>query len=138
MLSIRLARKGKAKDPFYRVIIVDKRKDSFGTILENLGTYNPKTKETILKQERIEYWMSKGAQPSDTLHNLFITKGILKGKKVSVTNISKRRLVKLEAKQKKKDAEKPVEKPAEAKEADKPAAAPEPEKPAEKPAETTA
>jgi small subunit ribosomal protein S16 len=55
-----------------------------GKFLEKIGSYNPKTKEKTLDAERATYWMSKGAQVSDSLHNLFITMGVIKGKKVNV------------------------------------------------------
>lgn len=52
--------------------------------IEILGSYNPKTKETVLKNERILDWISKGAKVSDTVHNLLISKGVIQGKKIAV------------------------------------------------------
>lgn len=97
MLSIRLSRRGKKKQPFYRVIICEKTKDPWGDYLENLGNYNPRTKELNLKADRIKYWLDKGAQPSDTVWNFLIEKGIVEGKKRTVTKISKKRLAKKES-----------------------------------------
>src|SRR5712691_7833468 len=65
-VKIRLMRIGTKKRPFYRVVAVDERKKRTGSYLELLGTYNPLTqpKEIILKQDRIDDWLKKGAQPS--------------------------------------------------------------------------
>src|SRR5437763_4378693 len=65
-VKIRLMRIGANKRPFYRVVAVDERKKRTGSYLELLGTYNPLTdpKEIILKQDRIDDWIKKGAQPS--------------------------------------------------------------------------
>ncbi|OGY41481.1 MAG: 30S ribosomal protein S16, partial [Candidatus Buchananbacteria bacterium RBG_13_36_9] len=105
MLAIRLSRKGKKKQPLYRVIVNEKTKDPWGDYLENLGSYNPKTKELNLNIDRIKYWLSKGAQPSNTLWNMFIDKGIVEGKKRAVTKISKGRMAKITEKQKKAEPE---------------------------------
>lgn len=58
---------GAKKRPFYRVVVVDERAKRTGAYIELLGTYNPLTepKEVKLKQDRIDYWIKKGAQPSD-------------------------------------------------------------------------
>lgn len=75
MLAIRLARIGKTKKPFYRVVVIDKRRPRNGRFVEIVGTYDPlkNPAEIKLEVERIQYWMGKGAQPSDTvrsfLHN---------------------------------------------------------------------
>ncbi len=89
-------------------------KDPWGAFLENLGNYNPESKDCTLDAERIKFWLEKGAQPSKTLHNLLITKGIIDGKKVGVSKISKKRKAKLEkAKAKKAPVEAPAEAPIE-------------------------
>ena len=84
MLAIKFARRGKKHQPIFRLIVLDKRKDPFGDFLENLGYYNPRTKEAKLKKERIRYWISKGAQPTDSVHNFLINQGVIKGKKRNV------------------------------------------------------
>lgn len=65
-VKIRLMRIGTTGHPFYRVVAVDERKKRTGEYIELLGTYNPLTepKEIILKQDRIDEWIKKGAQPS--------------------------------------------------------------------------
>ncbi len=71
MLAIRLSRYGKKKHPFYRVVVLDKRRPRDGRFLEVLGTYNPlkKPAEVKLNAERIQYWIGCGAQPSDTVRS---------------------------------------------------------------------
>lgn len=67
MLKIRLMRIGAKKRPFYRVVIVDERTKRTGGYVELVGTYNPLTdpKDIKLKQDRIDYWIKQGAQPSE-------------------------------------------------------------------------
>ncbi len=71
MLAIRLARIGKAKKPFYRVVVIDKRRPRNGRFVEIVGTYDPlkKPAEVKLNAERIKYWLGCGAQPSDTVRS---------------------------------------------------------------------
>lgn len=79
MVTIRLARFGKRKHPTYRFIVSDKRKDTKGTYLESLGHYDPHTTPPTIEVnvERVKYWFSVGAQPSNTVHNLLVTKGVI-------------------------------------------------------------
>lgn len=72
LLAIRLTRKGSKKKPFYRVVVVEKSAPRDGRSLEVLGYYNPipEPTEFQLNLERVQYWMSKGAQPSDTVRRL--------------------------------------------------------------------
>jgi len=71
VLAIRLARIGKTKKPFYRVVVIDKRRPRNGRFVEVVGTYDPlkKPAEVKLKAERIQYWIGCGAQPSDTVRS---------------------------------------------------------------------
>jgi len=55
-----------------------------GKYLEKLGSYSPKTKERVLDTDRINYWMSQGAKPSETMHNMLVTAGVLKKPKINV------------------------------------------------------
>ncbi|HNP75581.1 MAG TPA: 30S ribosomal protein S16 [bacterium] len=98
MLSIRFSRKGKKKYPIYRLIITEKQKDPFGDYLENLGTYNPHTKEVQLKVERIKYWLSQGAQATATVHNLLVGQKVIAAEKVraSKSKPGKKKKVQLE------------------------------------------
>lgn len=71
MLKIRLTRTGRKNDPHFRVVVIDSRRaPKSGAFLEILGHYHPRQKQTVLKQERIAYWQSKGAQISETVDNL--------------------------------------------------------------------
>ena len=81
MLTIRLSRVGKKGYPTYRLIISEKQRDPYGKALEILGSYNPHTKDLQAEGERIKYWISKGAQMSDTVNNLLIAKKVIEGKK---------------------------------------------------------
>jgi small subunit ribosomal protein S16 len=69
---IRLARFGARKQPYYRVVVIDKQRARNGRSVEVVGTYNPRTEPATvdLKKERIEYWRSKGAQLSPTVSRL--------------------------------------------------------------------
>lgn len=71
MLAIRLARYGKKKRPFYRVVVMDKRGPRNGRFVEIVGTYDPlkKPAEIKLDAERIKHWLGCGAQPSDTVRS---------------------------------------------------------------------
>ena len=71
MLTIRLARIGKKKNPSYRVVVIDKRRPRNGRFVEIVGTYNPlkKPAEIKLDAERVQYWLGCGAQPSDTVRS---------------------------------------------------------------------
>ena len=74
MVVLRLSRQGAKKRPFYRIVAADKRRPRDGAVIEELGTYDPRVQETdaraILKAERIDYWLSVGAQPSDNVRVL--------------------------------------------------------------------
>jgi small subunit ribosomal protein S16 len=69
---IRLARIGKPKQPYYRVVVIEKERARNGRSVEVVGTYNPRTTPASvdLKRERIDYWVSKGAQCSDRVRKL--------------------------------------------------------------------
>ena len=102
MLIIRLQRIGKAKKATYRLIVSEKARDTQGMYLENVGTYNPHAKENQFqpKADRIKHWIEKGAQTSDTVHNLLVTAGISKEKKKKSVYLSTKRKKKLEEKKK--------------------------------------
>ena len=72
MLGISLMRMGAKKKPFYRIVVKEKRSKRDGKYLENVGTYNPMLNpaEVDLKHERIQYWISVGAKPTETVASL--------------------------------------------------------------------
>lgn len=67
MVVIRLARTGKKKQAFYRVVIADSKRAVTAKFIEIVGWYNPHTKELNLKEDQIKNWLEKGAQPSNTV-----------------------------------------------------------------------
>ena len=72
MLSIRLTRMGAKKKPFYRIVVTEKRSKRDGRFVESVGYYNPCRNPADIKinRERINYWIERGAQPSDTVRSL--------------------------------------------------------------------
>ncbi len=76
-VKIRLARHGAKKRPFYRIVVADCECSRDGRFLERVGTYNPlmEPAEVVLKKERIEYWMSQGAIPTNTVKSLLKKEG---------------------------------------------------------------
>ncbi len=81
-MKIRLARGGSKKRPFYRIVACDSRMPRDGRFIEKLGTYNPllpKDSEERVKMdvERIQYWMSKGAQPTDRVARFLEAAGVV-------------------------------------------------------------
>lgn len=86
MLKIRLSRVGRKHEPVYRLILTDSRNPAqTGKAIEVLGSYDSRRGEkAIFDGEKVNYWVSKGAQISPTVHNILVNKGIIKGKKRSV------------------------------------------------------
>ncbi len=85
MLVIRLFRVGKKNQPSFKIVVTDKRRSSTtGRFVEEVGFWNPLTKEKVLKAERIKYWLSVGAKPSPTVFNLLVSEKIIEGKKIDV------------------------------------------------------
>ena len=82
---IRLQRVGKKKQPQFRVVVSDKRKDLFGPQLEIVGHYNPvaNPKTIVLNADRLKYWLGLGAQASATVHNLLVSQQVIQAKKVT-------------------------------------------------------
>jgi small subunit ribosomal protein S16 len=90
MLAIRYFRTGKRNQPYFKIVVTDKRRSaSGGRFVEEVGSYNPIKKEKKLNAERLKYWISKGAQPSDSVHNLLISEKIIEGEKRDVHNVKK-------------------------------------------------
>ncbi len=66
-VHIRLARAGTTKTPFYRIVVADQRSPRGGRFIERVGTWDPRRPELRLDAGRVNHWLSKGAQPSDTV-----------------------------------------------------------------------
>jgi small subunit ribosomal protein S16 len=79
MLKIRLARVGKKKQPTYRVVVADARAKRDGRYVEIIGQYNPRTEPNtfVIDEEKARDWMRKGAQPTERIHKLFATVGLM-------------------------------------------------------------
>jgi len=100
MLMIRLQRVGRKHEPTFRVVLVDsKRSTKSGQALEVLGNHDTRKAKnnSNVDAERVKYWISKGAQLSDTMRNLLLTKKIITGKKVNA--LPKKRPIKPEVKE---------------------------------------
>ena len=71
-VAIRLRREGRLNRPYYRVVVADKQSPRDGKFIEQVGTYDPLKKEAAgsLNIERIDYWVQKGAKPTDTVQSL--------------------------------------------------------------------
>lgn len=82
-VRIRLKRVGRRHCPSYRLAAVDRHRARDSKVIEELGHYNPTVagddQQVVLKRERIEYWLSVGAQPSDTVRQLLKKAGIVTG-----------------------------------------------------------
>ena len=84
MVRIRMQRHGRKHKPFYRINAMEKRVQRDGRVLEALGWYDPlaadEDKRLSLKEDRIKYWLSVGAQPSDTCRDIFAKRDMLPAK----------------------------------------------------------
>ena len=79
-VKIRLKRMGAKKAPFYRIVVADARSPRDGKFIESIGYYDPVTTPANVKidEEKAMKWMDNGAQPTDTVKNLFSKQGIMK------------------------------------------------------------
>jgi small subunit ribosomal protein S16 len=84
MLKIRLTRRGKKNKAFFRLVVAEHSSPIKGRFVEALGFLNPHTKERKFEEDRIKYWIGKGAQCSDSVHNMLVRAGIVKGPKRAV------------------------------------------------------
>ena len=84
MLKIRMQRTGRINQPSYRIIVTEHaRSPKTGNFIEQVGTYDPQSKQRNLKEDRIKYWMSVGAQPSITVHNMLVSLKLINAKKLN-------------------------------------------------------
>ena len=157
-LKIRLARGGSKKHPFYRIVVAEASSPRDGRFVERLGSYDPMVPKdhenrVSLKDERIKFWMSKGAKPTLRVHKILAAAGLLDAPIIREQPIKaapgKKRLEReneakeaaeapAEAAPAEAPAETPAEAPAEPAPAEAPAEAPAAEAPAETPAEAPA
>ena len=80
MVMMRLSRIGSKKRPYYRIVVIDKRRARNGRFLEVVGQYNPIANPVQMEvnAERAQYWLSKGAMPSETVRSILQKKEVLK------------------------------------------------------------
>jgi small subunit ribosomal protein S16 len=78
VVKIRLKRKGRKKKPLYRIVVIEDSNQRDGKTVEDIGTYNPHVEPAAVsvKEDRVKYWISVGAQPSNTVNRLLSTVGI--------------------------------------------------------------
>lgn len=110
MLKIRLQRVGRKNEPSFRIVLVDsKMGPKSGKVLEILGSHDFREGKgnNKLNSERIKYWLSKGAQLSETSHNLLVNEKIMSGKKINVLP-KKRPIIKEVKEGEKKESAEPV------------------------------
>ncbi len=77
-VRLRLTRVGSRKNPIWRVVVADQRSPRDGRVIETIGRYNAQTEpsEIVLNEERLAYWLSRGAQPTNTVRKLMRAKGL--------------------------------------------------------------
>ena len=84
MLVIRFNRVGRHNHAQYRIVVQEKSKAPSGKHIAIVGSYDPHSKQTILKEDEIKNFIANGAQPSDSVYNLLIKNGVIKGEKRAV------------------------------------------------------
>lgn len=112
MLKFKLSRVGKKKQPEYRIIVIEEARDPWAVAKEIVGHYNPRTNPRTItwKEERVKHWLSMGVQATNTVYNMLVDAGFVKGDKRKSVALSKKRRAKIEAAKPKEAA--PVEAPA--------------------------
>lgn len=113
MLKIRLERVGRVHEPSFRLVLTEsKNSTKTGRFKEILGSYDPRKSTDSLKAERIKYWLSQGASPTPTVHNLLVRHKVIIAKKIHVAGASKneeKEVSKADAKEKDATMEEVVE-----------------------------
>ncbi|GIW65339.1 MAG: hypothetical protein KatS3mg093_318 [Candidatus Parcubacteria bacterium] len=84
MLRIRFKRVGRKHQPAFRIVVAERRSKRDGETIDDIGFYNPITKDFGIKKERLEYWLKNGAQASPTVFNLLVNHKILSGPKIKI------------------------------------------------------
>ena len=99
MLKMRLQRTGRKNEPYFRVVLGEHTNSAqSGKFIEILGSYDPKAGVVTVKEDRVKYWLSKGAQASGTVHNFLVDKKLIDGKKINVMPKRTKQVKKEEAK----------------------------------------
>lgn len=80
-----MQRTGRVNMPTFRIVVVEHTASpKTGKFVDQIGFYNPKTKERTLDEGKVKHWLSVGAKASATVHNMLVSKGVVKGKKINV------------------------------------------------------
>ncbi|MEK9194635.1 MAG: 30S ribosomal protein S16 [Patescibacteria group bacterium] len=90
MLAIKLKRTGKKHQASYRIVVIEKRSKLQGRFVDDLGWFDPHSKKSELRKDRIDHWIKNGAQPTATVHNLLLKLGVISGMKIPVHKTSKK------------------------------------------------
>lgn len=90
MLRIRLTRRGRRNQPHFRVVLAEHYRPIKGRFIEILGSYNPRSKELVVKEERVRHWLSLGAKASPTVNNLLVERKIIKAQKQKASRMKKK------------------------------------------------
>jgi len=91
MLTIRLFRVGRKNQPAFKIVVCNKQNAaSRGRFVEEVGFYDPLTKQRNLKGDRVKYWLSVGAKASPTVHNMLVTDKVVEGPKIAKHKLSKK------------------------------------------------
>jgi small subunit ribosomal protein S16 len=104
MLNIRLSRVGKRNYAQYKIVVAEKTSPVKGKFVEQLGSYDPHTKEVIVKEDRVKYWIGNGAGCSDTVYNLLVENKVIEGEKRKLALKSKKKDDGGEEKEEKKES----------------------------------
>ncbi len=89
MLKIKFSRIGRKHQPSYRIVVAERRSKLNGQPVDDLGWYNPKDDTNLVRKDRLEHWMQRGALPTDTVHNFLVRVGAIAGPKRSVHSVKK-------------------------------------------------
>ncbi len=85
MLKIRLQRIGRRNRSAFRIVVIEHtRAPKSGDYIERVGSWDPNSDNVVLLEDKIKYWLSKGAQPTDTVYNLLVKNNIIEGKAKNV------------------------------------------------------
>jgi small subunit ribosomal protein S16 len=84
MLAIKLQRRGKKHQPSYRLVVAERRSKMAAPPTDDLGAYNPFTKQATFNKERVAYWLKAGAQPTVSVHNILVKEGLISSPTLAV------------------------------------------------------
>lgn len=90
MVKLRFKRIGKKNQPYFRLVAADVRSPVQGKFIEELGWFNPRSKEFKFKKKRVDYWLEQGAQTSARVHNLLVDNKIVQGPKRQATHVKQK------------------------------------------------